>query len=356
MEAYYNIHGLVKVKITSKFSEIIEGWDYFIRDFKVSENLGFFDIEVLDLDEFVLPDNSYNNSGIFFGFKNGIFNKEDSYAIEIKNNKMIVFVKENNFIVNSLIEYFLLEKGCTFIHGAGVSYKGKGVIFPAPPNVGKTILISKLRDRDNVKFLGDDFLILKEDGMMFSYPIDFSIYGYHFDFFPELKRSPDQIKIRRAMYEKILVNIVKNLPIKKSLKKVARIVGYNFLGGGEYLSIPAKRLISEEKIGVSSQLKYSIFLNKYNGKEFKIEKMELDDLVKEILGILQSEWYNALPAFHLLSTFGVIDFVKYLDNIRSIVYRSFNGVELYRVLFPVGMSNSDRMEQLQIFLDNKIFI
>lgn len=355
METYYNIHNIVKIKIRTKNPEIIKECEYYFRNFKITEEPENLNIKIRDFDEFLLPKTYFNISNASYGFKNGIYNQKDSYAVEIENNKMTLYIKGNNLCINSLIEYILLQNNCTFIHGAGVSYKNQGIIFPGAPNTGKTLLISKLRKKSNIKFFADDYLILKDNGIMYSYPMDFSIYGYHFNFFTELKKSSENRKIKRAIYEKILVNIVKDLPIKKTLKQIANFIGYDFLKAGEYLKIPAQRFISEEKFGTCVDLKYSIFLSKYNGNEFKVEKMKLEDASKKILGILEDEWYGTLPVYHLLSCFGILDFAEYLNDIKNVISKSFNNVELYRALIPINMDNKEYLEKLEKFLDQEIF-
>ncbi len=355
MENYYNIHNIVKIKIQTKKLDIVKDYEYYFRDFKVVEKINNVDIEIRDIDEFSLPKESFNISNAFFGFDHGVYSKNDSYAVRIENNKMVIFLRESNLCINSLIEYFLLRNDCTFIHGAGISYKNKGIIFPAPPNTGKTLLISKLRQKENVNFFGDDYVILKKDGTMYSYPMDFSVYDYHFDFFPELKGTIENKKIKRNIYERALVNMVKDLPIKKVLKRMARFIGYDFLQGGLYLKIPAQQLVAKEKIGVSTQIKYCIFLSRYNGKEFKVEKIKLENLVKETLGILQSEWYKTLPVYNLLSSFGIIDFSEYLNSIKNIISSGFSDMELFKILIPTDMENKERLQKIEKFLEQNVF-
>src|SRR3989344_2382568 len=355
MEAYYNIHNIVRISVKTKRPEIIEEYDYYVRHFKVPEKAGDADIEIRDFEEFSLPDNSLNFSDILFGFEGGICNQRDSYALQIRNNKMMLYVKNNDICINTLVEYFLLQSNCTFLHGAGISYKNKGIIFPAPPNTGKTLLVSKLRQNSEVKFFGDDYLIIRNDGTMYSYPMDFSIYDYHFNFFPELENSPERLKIKKAVFERIFVNMVKDLPVRKIFKKIARFFNYDFLKGGEYLKIPAARLIPKYTFGGITELKYAIFLNKYNGSDFKVEKIAPENAAREIIGILQSEWQATMPVYHALSSFGVMDFAKHLGDIKNVVDLAFGKVELYRALMPMHMNNEARMEKLEEFLEKEIF-
>ena len=355
MQAYYNIHSIVKISVDTKRPEIIEEYDYYLRNFRVSIKPEHADIEVKDFEEFSLPHEALNMSDVIFGFDRGVYDKKNGYALEIKNNTLTLFVKNNDLCINSFIEYFLLKNNYTFMHGAAISYKGKGIIFPAPPNTGKTLLVSKLRNRNDVKFFADDYFIVNQSAMVYSYPMDFSIYDYHFNFFPELKNSLEQLKIKKAFFERVVVAIVKDLPIRKSLKKIARFLKYDFLKGGEYLKIPAGRLIPKEKLGSSAELKFGIFLEKYNGREFKVEKIKPEIASNEIVGILQTEWSDTIPAYQILSSFGLFDFAQHLFDIKTVAIATFEKIELYKVFMPVDMENEVRMGKLEAFLDKEIF-
>jgi len=293
METYYNIHNIVKIKV-----EDPKEYDYYLRYFKV-DKLENVDIEIL----------KGNNS------------------LKIENGKITAFVRDNELCLNALIEYILLQKGYTFIHAAGVSYKDKGFVFPAGPGVGKTLLISRLRER--TKFFADDYLILGEDGTMFSYPMDFSIYDYHFDFFEELKQTDNVRKIKKAKYEKPIVSVIRYLPMKRWIKRLAKFLRYDYLQGGKYLKVPAKELI--KNFGGKVKTNYGFFLVK--GNNFKIERIERTDSIdKEIVEILQSEWKKTLPYIPL-------DFNK----AREIIKKGLNNAILYRV--NLSRNNINKLEE-----------
>lgn len=354
INAYYNIHNIVKIKFQTAKSEITKEYEHYLKNFRV-EKFGNTNIEVMDFNQFSLPNDYFNISYNVYGFQNGIYNKKDLYAVKFKNNKITLYINEANICFNALIEYILLQNKYTFIHGAGVSYKDKGIIFPGFGGVGKTLLISRLRKKNDIKFFGDDYVLVKDNGKMFSYPADFSIYNYHFNFFPELKETSANRKIKRAKYERILVNMIKDFPIKKIFKKIARLVRYDFLKGGQYLKIPAQDLIPKEKIGTETNLEYAVFLSKYNGSELKIKKMETEDMSREILGVLFSEWCNTIPIYHSLCCSGVFDFAEFVNNIKFVITSCFSSLTLYKVLIPIKMNNKEYLDKIERFLDREIF-
>jgi hypothetical protein len=161
--------------------------------------------------------------------------------------------------------------------------------------------------------------------------------------------------MKRAIYERIIVKLVKNSPIKYIFKKIARFLHYDFMQGGEYIKVPTDRLIPQSKMGVAADLKYSIFLSRYNGDKFKAEKMDLEILSRGIQGILQTEWMQTKPIFFLLSSFFLLDLAGYLNDMKKTIYKSFEGAELYRIFIPKKMDNEEYLKEMEKFLEENIF-
>ncbi|MBX4200843.1 hypothetical protein KW786_01810 [Candidatus Parcubacteria bacterium] len=355
MKNFYNIHNLVSIVIETGNPRILKEYEYHIRTFKVDALPEPPDVAIFDFKKFQLPPDALNIHNSLFGFESGVCDKEKKYAITVKGGLMSVYLEEPALCLNTLLQYIALRKDTTFIHGAGISYKNKGIIFPAPPNVGKTLLVSRLRNKEHIQIFGDDYLMVDKDGLMRSFPADFSIYRYHFNFFPELKKTAAAGKIQRAFYEKFLVAMVRRLSLKAFARKAAALIGYEFLQGGEYVKVPANTLIGKGKMGTRAPLEYAVFLNKYNGSEFTAQKIDAHSAPSEILGILQSEWFETLPACHALSLFGVMDFGKYIEETRQIVASAFGKLKIYRVLIPAGMDSKEHIDKLEAFLEREIF-
>lgn len=355
MENHYNVHNLVKIRVNNKNPYLHEELDHSVRYFKVPGPLDGYAMEIGHISQFSLPEGAFNVSGSMFGFRGGIYDKKEEYALEVVGDVIRLYVKENNVGINALMEYLLLAKGHTFIHGAGVSYKNAGIVFPAPPNTGKTTLMAKLRENPRIKFFGDDYVLVSSDGVMRAYPMDFSIHDYHFNFYRELQKAPEGKKIKRMAYEKFLVDLVRNFPIRRQLKHLARLLGYDFLKGGEYLKVPATQLIAREKIGDHVPLRFCVCLNKYNGSELKTERISQEVVIREIIGTLMDEWRKTMPAYHALASFGIIDFADFVGRIKAVLGGALAHLDYYRVYLPEHMDHQERFKQLEAFLTKEVF-
>ena len=171
MEKKYNIHDLLGVDVSSNFSDIIDGYNHYIRHFLTEKEVGI-DYEIFDFEK-LSKESILGKVGDFLKIKNGVCFPEQKYAIAFSGGKIQEYTEYANHATNLLIQTLLLKKNCSFVHSAGVELDGRCIIFPAIGGVGKTILMSALRDRGDFKFFGDDYSIVSSQGEMYSYPSDF---------------------------------------------------------------------------------------------------------------------------------------------------------------------------------------
>jgi len=80
----------------------------------------------------------------------------------------------------------LLKTHATFIHAVGIEIDGKALLFPSWGGVGKTAIAKGFVQDLGWKLLGDDLVILSEEGICYGYPKPMVIYPYHENVFPEL--------------------------------------------------------------------------------------------------------------------------------------------------------------------------
>lgn len=230
------------------------------------------------------------------------------------------------------IQKILTTHGVTFVHSLGVELDGRGVIFPASGGVGKTSLVSYLRNIPGFRFFGDDFVIVAENGIMYSFPSDFSIYPYHLKLFPEIKNMEQGKYLKNRKYiswfyfiRKVINYIAKRL----SIFSHPLLSGWN----AEYAKVPATALVVKEKIGDKINLSASVFLERYNGKEIVKEELSSKETVEGILEILKRELN-----------------LKDITKEKSILISVFSKIKCYRVCLPEKLSNEDYFEFMNQFL------
>ena len=90
-----------------------------------------------------------------------------------------------NYDLETLLFFRLVQNQKTYLHAGGVSIDDKGTIIFGHPNVGKTSLILELCKK-GCSFLGDDLVILTDNGFVTSYPKFIQVEGLFLRENPEI--------------------------------------------------------------------------------------------------------------------------------------------------------------------------
>jgi hypothetical protein len=294
---------------------------------------------------------------------------KENYGLEIIDDQIKEFTNVANRATNLWIQYLLVNRQFSLIHSAGIEFEGKGIIFPAFGGAGKTTLISEFRKFGNVKFFGDDYVIVDRDGYMYSYPSDLSVYYYHLNLFPELRNTQFEEYLTYRNRKKKVQMIEGKVPGIGYIKYIYRKYGSNFSNiltkpihllpfhssnwDLDYIKFPVNNCFHKESIGTHTKLKSCIFLSRYNGTNLKIEKISKYQLVNEIIGILNIEFRYSLIFFHLLNSFGLMDITRFQLNQRDILDDCFSNVHLYRMSIPIKMEHHQfSKETIKLILNN----
>lgn len=144
---------------------------------------------------------------------NEVYDKK--YGALISKNSDDVYVitcnQECNEWVMMLLQYMLLRNKATFIHSAGVEKDGKAYVFPSWGGVGKTASVAKLIREDGYKLLGDDLVILKEDGSVLAFPKKFVLYAYHKNLFKDVMKDKKLINGGISKLVSHLIPLIKSI-------------------------------------------------------------------------------------------------------------------------------------------------
>jgi hypothetical protein len=105
----------------------------------------------------------------------------------ISDNEMEIYCDYPSleWIVWSL-QIMLLKTNRTFVHAAGLEKGGKVYVFAGSGGVGKTSLTNYFVRILEWNLLGDDFVILSKDGMVYGFPKPMVVYPYHREIFPDI--------------------------------------------------------------------------------------------------------------------------------------------------------------------------
>ena len=233
---------------------------------------------------------NFNNSEYYVGYleylnyivENPFMSGKISLNIQLKHQSMSTRVKKKILSlkkveysdINRLIKSFvlsyavfwnifqlgLLKKDCSFIHGSTLQKDQNGFLLTGTGGSGKTSIAMHLLKLKGIKYLSEDFAIIKSDGTTFYNPKAISLYRTDIDkgnFFTQ----------------KAIDNLSPEL--RRKWKLLTSISSENQL-----LKIPPNLLLGEDKIGSSCSLKTTIYLTRENTNSISFQELSVDEFVE----------------------------------------------------------------------------
>lgn len=344
-EVFYDIHGLVKIKVASRYPKVWEGYDHYFRAFECEKFDAEADYEIRDFSDFTVPPEQKDLGNGWRGFDTGAYSPHERYGFTYKNGKVKEYVSYANRATNFWLQMLLVPRGMSLVHAAGLEMGGKGVLFPGFGGVGKTLLVAALRDRKDTKFFGDDFVIVDGKGRMRSFPSDFSIYPYHLEAFPELKGSlaAGYLKRRKIFAPWYFMKRAVNFVAKRTVTP-----GRPLFNGwlALYAKVPAAKLFPKERHKTEVLLAASIFLRRGDGADIRIAPLNSEVLVERMVNILHDEFGEGIHHVRALEKIGLIDWRKFVDDERTILTDCFSRVRCYEAVIPTQMSPTTYREHI----------
>ena len=159
----------------------------------------------------IVPQNSeFTEDEIFISYQLEI-------AFKIERLKTYFWVKDTTWYAPYLIGDMMLQQNKTFVHGAAISTNNKGILLLAFGGIGKTCFIANAVKRNDVQLLGDDLIIISENGKLYPYPRPFCLYKYHVKLFPQFF-SGKTYKFNEYAKNKYWLRAKKTLKSKLNIK------------------------------------------------------------------------------------------------------------------------------------------
>jgi hypothetical protein len=324
---FYNIHGIVlKVDENDPIASIVDLHLSYFRSLPTDTDVA---IEITGKHRSIPKQRKIGSQDFFWDGKTF---KSANLSLTMEGGRLSIS-SYRSLPPHLFIQLQCLLRGWTLVHGAGISYRGKGVLFPARGNTGKTAVVSQLLQDPSCQLLGDDFVVLSRESQLYCFPLPFSLYHYHAPLFPLVFEKKKKILFRGLFLDlirkakEILGPIVRQYPLLESRLRAI---------SPEYMVVPVTEIISRDKICNNVRLSKVIYLERYSGNQLVLDVLEKTELYRRIIGVLQYEldesplWKDILA----MSTFGLVDLHDYFNNIHKILQDALDNVQSFRLMIP----------------------
>jgi len=239
-------------------------------------------------------------------------------------------------LIEPFLYYRLVTRGATFVHGSGLSSNGTGFLIVGLASVGKTSLALELVKKGYV-YYGDDLPIVTRDGELLSNPKPIKLRPQHIELYPELAS-----RLLRKMngLERFLLARKMRAHRAEFMKRLPRL--------------SLEDIFDHAKIGDRAPLKMVIFLRRMAGKEFYVDELDRETLVKAVSADLFFQFpcapwrrtmYYFCPSIALGNDF-MAEEDQHNQGVIDILNGAFARAKIIRLNVPMECTFNDLLHQV----------
>lgn len=279
LKKYYSVHGLITFSIEGNakaVEHLCRQCEYFISSTPI-DNVDI-EIHIGAFKSIVDKKGKYSIVNRKYYVGDNIVFAEDMYKtarwrLQIENldaeqtkfyfdgNDWTKYILHKSF-VEVLLRYKLNQKGYLMVHSSSIAIDGKGVVFPASPEAGKTSTMLNYLELGQ-DFMSDDFSLVGK-GCVYAYPTPITLHSHNLKRHPFLDKALDK-KDKEQIFLRTLV-------LKATLG----------MGDISY-KVDIWNKLKDVKVADSAPLAQMILLTKSSGSKVKVKKITRQRLAERLM-------------------------------------------------------------------------
>lgn len=348
----YIIHNLIRIEIDDSllatFGKSLDFQIGYFKNIKENSNDDISSIKIFPFSQFNSVLKSYPDISEFHlskGVKGNCFFNLDKRLASVKTRDGYeIYADGPNFLINLYIQLLIYNLGYCMIHAGGYANKNGVTLVTGPGGVGKTALLGYMVNKYDCKILGDDIVIIRNDGQCFSYPRAFVFKEYHREVYPELFKELKVARFSTYPFKRFLID---NIPFTGLLKKGLKRIGkYHTVAEGIGLdsclaTVPVKKIFGANSVLDQGAVSKVVFVERYNGSDFSCSTLEAVSMKNRMFSIIHHEWSSVLVELFELGSLEVINLPDYFNKVEKNITELLHGCELKMLRIPNGASPKD---------------
>lgn len=263
-----------------------------------------------------------------------------------------IFADTPAMLINMMIQLILAPQGMTMVHAAAAAAPdGKVLLLPGPGGVGKTALLGQLVQHHGYKLLGDDIVILSDQGQCYSFPRSFVLKPYHESVYPEVFEklgitAQKQAEKYTPDFKRLAMQFAAdNIPFKGVLRYILRKAGklqltQKAVNGPRQPSllaaVPVEDILGTNCVTAHGQVSRIVFLERYQGQHDTLTAISSQAMVSRMAGIIHHEWVDHMRHFWTLGSCELFDTQAYFPQITRTMQAAIGKLECSLLAIPDG--------------------
>ncbi len=256
--------------------------------------------------------------------KVGAYYRNDKDRLLIGRNEggFTIYADYSNFLINLYIQIILVQQGKTMVHAAAYQAGCGGItLVTGAGGIGKTAILGFAVEKMGLRYLGDDIVILGEDGECYSFPREFVLKSYHKGVYSKTFQDKKLPRWNTYHLKRFLID---NSPFMGVLKKFLKKSGAyysiaNLLRPQAFLaSVPPAEIFGSNALLDRGKVSRIAYLDRVIGRDFSQNVIPQKMLVNRMFSVIHYEWKDFMPHLLSLGTLGVVDLTLYLNQSLAI--------------------------------------
>ena len=337
----YDVHG-IKVCLDSSNINLHNAIDHQLNFFQVQDDSLDESIAHIKIQDYCRKPNmkQYQTASDYYFYDNGILDiPEHRLCFDISEEVHKYYLDSFVIPVNLIVQLFLQNHGKTLVHSAGISCNGDSMLFPALGGIGKTTIVSHAM-KEGCKLYGDDMCIVDKDAILYPYPIDFSVYHYHYKLLG-IERS---VKSRVLFVTGRALKLFDKIPIISWL--TTRVRGKFF---PECENISPLLIYGKNSVAKPSKMRKITYIGRHIKGEELVQHEQLTDteMAARVTSILLSEWRDSVVFLQIYSAFSTkFSYLDMCNNINKILIDAISNTKVKSVYVDASVSNEKYIKLL----------
>lgn len=357
----YDIHGLVEVLISEEVRpEVVKEIEFQIGAFLAAHE-PLSDIPKINIQPYAAGSAYWmdQQETLFYQSKGKVGsyvrNDEDRLLIGRGTDGLDICADYANFLVNLYIQLAIVKQGYTMTHAAAYQTSSGNInVLTGAGGIGKTAVLGFAVSERGLRHLGDDIVLLGDNGECKAFPRQFVLKAYHQEVYSKVfqeKRLP-----RWNMYG-LKRFIIENAPLVGFAKKTLKRIGYyyqiaNLLRPQPYLAtVSPDELFGKNSMIRTGTVGHIIYMDRVSMADFSIQAITAKEMVNRMMSVIHYEWKDVLAHLVTLGALDVVDVSGYFDDVVAIFRQAVDKAELVQINIPEKASP----QELISFLDKQAF-
>lgn len=348
VEAWYDIHGLIKIYLHVSEKNSAKIIDTLLASFRSAPiDASQVNLEFLDSLENHHYQNTLHTGGLNYSIdEQAVWDSHCTVRAE-PSGKISIFSDSgiDQFVLTLLMMVQLTRQGFALCHAMGIAKEDGAIIFPAWKHTGKTGLFSYLMHQESIKLLGDELMIISRQGEVYKLPYPINIQHYHASerstALGQAFRKKRNIYLGRMIgpfYDYIARPIITVL----SLISPGLVRSIRRFALSRWVTAPLEEIVSADRISNRASLRKVITLVRSSGEKIKIDPYDYRKIIPEIISMLYcGELFSSpnverfLQYWLVLYAFNAVEsWQSILSALEQFLEEALMHAQCYRITIP----------------------